>query len=141
MTTPFGFEGDAYKPYSRGGIALHVNSTIRVNAELLPEGLKAEEVVVVGKAPTVDVGSASTGVTLNQDFVSRIALNPPGGKGAASRSFESLAERGARRRPQTTYGVSIAGTTSPENAFVIDGVAVNDPAFGTLGTPARRSSS
>ncbi|APR77795.1 Trehalose synthase [Minicystis rosea] len=127
-------EGDSYKPYSRGGIALHVNTTIRVNAEMLPEGLKAEEVVVVGKAPTVDVGSASTGVTLNQDFVSRIALNPPGGKAAASRSFESLAGV-APGAAADTYGVSVAGTTSPENAFVIDGVSVNDPAFGTLGTP------
>jgi len=127
-------EGDAYKPYSRGGITMRVNSTIRVNAELLPEGLKAEEVVVVGKAPTVDVGSASTGVTLNQDFVSRIALNPPSGKGAASRSFESLAAV-APGATGDLYGVSIAGTTSPENAFVIDGVSVNDPAFGILGTP------
>jgi hypothetical protein len=127
-------EGDGYKPYSRGGITLRLDSTIRVNAELLPEGIKAEEVVVVGKAPTVDVGSSSTGVTLNQDFVSRIALNAPGGKSAASRSFESLAAT-APGAAGDTYGVSIAGTTSPENAFVIDGVSVNDPAFGILGTP------
>lgn len=127
-------EGDAYKPYSRGGVVMRINSTINVNAELLPEGLKVEEVVVVGKAPTVDVGSASTGVTLNQDFVSRIALNPPGGKAAASRSFESLAAV-APGATGDTYGVSISGTTSPENAFVIDGVSVNDPAFGLLGTP------
>lgn len=127
-------EGDSYKPYSRGGITLRQNSTIRVNADLLPEGIKAEEVVVVGKAPTVDVGSSSTGVTLNQDFVSRIALNAPGGKGAASRSFESLAAT-APGANGDAYGVSIAGTTSPENAFVIDGVSVNDPAYGILGTP------
>ncbi len=127
-------EGDGYKPYSRGGITMRVDSTIRVNAELLPEGLKAEEVVVVGKAPTVDVGSSSTGVTLNQDFVSRIALSPPGGKDSASRSFESLATV-APGAQSDLYGVSIAGTTSPENAFIIDGVGVNDPAFGILGTP------
>lgn len=127
-------EGDAYKPYTRGNIALRVDSTIRVNAELLPEGIKAEEVVVVGKAPTVDVGSSSTGVALNQDFVSRIALNPPAGKAAASRSFESLAGV-APGAQNDTYGVGIAGTTSPENAFVVDGVTVNDPAYGILGTP------
>jgi outer membrane receptor protein involved in Fe transport len=127
-------EGDGYKPYSRGGITMTLNSTIRVNAELLPEGIKAEEVVVVGKAPTVDVGSSSTGVTLNQDFVNRIALSPPGGKGASTRSFESLA--GVAPGAQSdTYGVSISGTTSPENAFIIDGVSVNDPAYGVLGTP------
>lgn len=127
---------DAYRPYSRGGISMRGNSTLRVNAELLPENvtLKAEEVVVVGKAPTVDVGSSSTGISLNSDFTSRIALNPPGGKAAASRSFESLAAV-APGAQADTYGVSINGTTSPENAFQIDGVSVNDPAFGILGTP------
>ncbi|MFO0761632.1 MAG: TonB-dependent receptor [Byssovorax sp.] len=127
---------DTFRPYARGGISMRSNSTIRVNAELLPETvtLKAEEVVVVGKAPTVDVGSSSTGVTLNSDFTSRIALNPPGGKAAASRSFESLAAV-APGANADTYGVSINGTTSPENAFQIDGVSVNDPAFGILGTP------
>jgi outer membrane receptor protein involved in Fe transport len=127
-------EGDSYKPYSRGGINLRVDSTIRVNAELLPEGIKAEEVVVVGKAPTVDVGSSSTGVTLNQEFMSRVALAPPGGKGAGYNSFESLATV-APGAQSDLYGVSIAGTTSPENGFVVDGVSVSDPAFGILGTP------
>ena len=31
--------------------------------------------------------------------------------------------------------MSISGTTSPENSFVIDGLSVNDPGFGILGTP------
>jgi outer membrane receptor protein involved in Fe transport len=127
---------DSFRPYARGGITMRGNSTIRVNAELLPESvqLKAEEVVVVGKAPTVDVGSSSTGVTLNQDFTSRIALNAPGGKSAASHSFESLAAV-APGAAADTYGVGINGTTSPENAFQIDGVGVNDGAFGILATP------
>jgi hypothetical protein len=127
-------EGDGYKPYGRGGITMRLDTTIRVNAELLPEGLKAEEVVVVGKAPTVDVGSSSTGVSINQEFINKLALSPPGGKGAASRSFENLAivAPGAQI---DTYGVSLQGTTSPENAFLIDGVSVSDPAFGILGTP------
>ncbi len=103
--------------------------------EMLPEGLKAEEVVVVGKAPTVDVGSSSTGVTLNQDFVSRLALTPPGAQGRGVALVRERWPRWPRARTSDAYGVSIAGTTSPENAFVVDGVAVNDPAFGILGTP------
>jgi len=127
---------DAFRPYARGGITMRGNSTIRVNAELLPESvqLKAEEVVVVGKAPTVDIASSSTGVSLNKDFTSRISLNAPGGKGAASHSFESLAAV-APGAAADTYGVGINGTTSPENAFKIDGVSVNDGAYGILATP------
>ena len=127
-------EADGYKRYGRGGINMRIDSTIRVNAELLPEGLKAEEIVVVGRAPTVDVGSSSTGVTLDREFISRVPLTPPGGKLSASRSFESLASV-APGANADTYGVGMSGTTSPENAFLIDGVSVSDPAFGILGTP------
>jgi Carboxypeptidase regulatory-like domain/TonB dependent receptor len=127
-------EGDAYRPYARSGVGLRTDATLRVNAELLPEGLHAEEVTVLGVAPTVDVGSTTTGVSLNQDFISRIALSAPSSKGAASRSFESLAEV-APGAAADTYGVSISGTTSPENNYVIDGVSVNNPGFGILGAP------
>ncbi len=127
-------EGDGYKPYTRGGIGMRIDTTLRVNAELLPEGIRADEVVVVGKAPTVDVGSSSTGITINQELLSRVAVNPPGGRGGGARSFEAIASL-APGAVSDQYGVSIAGTTSPENAFLIDGVSVSDPAFGILGTP------
>ncbi|MFT3771661.1 MAG: TonB-dependent receptor [Minicystis sp.] len=126
------FDRDSYRPGSRGGISMRASSTIRVGYELLPEQvtLKAEEVVVVSKAPTVDVGSSSTGVSLNQDFTNRLPLS----SGNATRSFESLATV-APGAQANRYGVSISGTTSPENAFVINGVGVNSPAYGTLATP------
>ena len=49
-------EKETYKPYARGGMSLRVGSTIRVNIDLLPEALKAEEIVVVGRAPTPHQG-------------------------------------------------------------------------------------
>jgi hypothetical protein len=127
-------EKETYKPFSRGGIAMRSASTIRVNLDLIPESLKAEEIVVVGRAPTVDVGSTTTGQTITQDFTRRIAVAPPAGKGGAQRSFESVAEV-APGAHTDDYGTSINGTTSPENAYVIDGVSVNDPAYGIVGTP------
>ncbi|HEY0093401.1 MAG TPA: mucoidy inhibitor MuiA family protein [Archangium sp.] len=84
------FEREGFKPLSRPEIQLRLDRTIRVNMELLPEGF--EDSVVPAPPPTVDVGSTSAGVNVDQDFVKRIAVNRPGGKGGASRSFESLAE-------------------------------------------------
>ncbi|MFO0758863.1 MAG: TonB-dependent receptor [Byssovorax sp.] len=124
---------DTYRPYARGGIDLRLNSTIRVNTDLLPEAIKADVVEIIAAAPTVDVGSSTTGVNVGSDFVNRIALSAPSGKGAAQRSFESLAEI-APGAVADQYGISIAGTTSPENQYVIDGLSVNNPAFGLLGT-------
>src|SRR5258708_1196780 len=45
------FEKDGFKSSSRDGIALRTNATLRVNGELLPEAIKAEEVVVQARAP------------------------------------------------------------------------------------------
>ena len=85
-----------------------------MNAELLPEELTAYEVTIVGRRPTVDVGSSSTGGSLSSDFAARVPLSRPGSKGSTSRSFESVADAlpGANA---DTYGVSISGTTSENN--------------------------
>ena len=119
-------EKESYKPYARGAITIRVGGTIRINDNLVPEALKAEEIVVVGRAPTVDVGSTTTGLAVGSEFVSRIALSPPSVKGSATRSFESMAEV-APSVHTDGYGMSVSGTTSPENSYVIDGLSVNDP--------------
>lgn len=126
-------EKEAYKPYTRGDISLRVDRTIRLNVQLQPEALKAEEVVVVGRAPTIDVGSTTTGINVGQDFMRNVALIRPGGV-SGTRSFESLAEA-APQVNADRYGFSMNGTTSPENQFVIDGLSVNDPAYGLNATP------
>ncbi|HYO67995.1 MAG TPA: TonB-dependent receptor [Archangium sp.] len=126
------FERESFKPFAREGISLRLDTSLRVNVELLPDGF-VEELSVVGRAPTVDVGSASTGLNINESFIRSVAMVVPGGKGAASRSFESLAEL-APGAHADTYGVSISGATSPENQYVLDGVSVNDPGFGINGS-------
>lgn len=126
-------EKETYKPYASGAITLRVNSTIRVNVTLLPTALK-EDVVVVAKPPTVDVGSTTTGMTLNADISRRIAVNPPGTRAGALRSYESLAllVPGARA---DSLGVSLSGTSPSENRFQIDGLAVNNVSSGLNDSP------
>jgi hypothetical protein len=127
-------EKESFRPYARGGIAVRGDSTLRANAQLLPESLKAEEVVVVAKSPTVDVGSSSTGSSITKDFTRRVPVAAPGGKGSASRSFEAVAATtpGAK---SDAFGVSVNGASSPENSYVIDGLSVNNPGTGVIGTP------
>ena len=128
------FEKDGYRSFTRGGITLRTEITLRVNAELLPTTLKAEEVTAVIKPPTVDVGSSTVGATITQDFTRRVPTAAPTNKGAANRSFEAVAEV-APGANLDTYGTSIAGTSSPENGYLIDGLSVGNPGFGTIGTP------
>ncbi|MBM7118521.1 TonB-dependent receptor [Archangium primigenium] len=127
------FDKEQFKPYARSEIQLRLDRTIRVNVELLPESF-TEVIDVVARPPTIDVGSTNVGVNVDQDFIKRIAVNRPGGKGGAARSFDSLAEL-APGAQNDSYGVSINGATSPENGYVVDGLSTNDPAFGVNGSP------
>ena len=127
-------EKEQYRPFSRDGIALRADTTIRQDAQLRPEALKAEEVTVVARPPSVDIGSSSTGQSISADFTRRIPVGAPGGKGGGSRSFEAVAESTPGANADA-FGTSINGTTSPENQYVLDGMSVNNPAFGVIGTP------
>ena len=123
-------EKESFKPYSRTDINVRTDRTVRVNIQLQPEAVQGDTVVVVGKAPTVDVGSTTTGINVGKDFINNIAFIQPNGSGV--RSFESL----AAVAPQVIadeYGYGFSGAQSPENLYLVDGVSVSDPAFGTNG--------
>lgn len=123
---------ESYKPYARSDIALRADVTLRVDADLLPEGLK-EEVAVVARNPTVDVGSSNTGLNISGDFAKRVPLVRPGSNsGGAVRSFEAAAQA-APGAQADDFGTSINGTTSPENNYMIDGLSRNNAGFGTNG--------
>src|SRR5215472_4324268 len=78
------FEKETYRPYSRTGIEVAADRTLRLNVELLPETAGATEIAVVGTPPTVDVGSSTVGNTVNQEFMKNIAIARPGGLGGAT---------------------------------------------------------
>ena len=128
------FEKETYKPFTRTGIEVTADRTLRLNVELLPEAITGETITVTGAAPVVDVGSSTVGATLNQDFIRSYALARAGGLGGATRSFDSIAAA-APQAAGDLYGLSISGATSPENSYLIDGLSVNNPAYGVLGTP------
>lgn len=125
-------EREGFEPFVRGDIVLRLDRTIRVNIQLLPSSFGEE--ISVSAAPTVDVGSSTTGMNVDADFLRTMAVIRPGTKGSASRSFESLAEL-APGATEDRYGVSVSGSSSPESQYVVDGLSVNDPSVGTLGTP------
>jgi hypothetical protein len=131
-------EKEQFKPYSRGDINLRSDRTIRLNVQLQPESVQAEEVVVVGKSPTVDVGSTTTGLNVGKDFVNNIPFIQP--NAAGTRSFESLAAV-APQVNSDAYGFGISGAQSPENALLVDGTSVNDVAYGSTGRYASMLSS
>jgi Carboxypeptidase regulatory-like domain/TonB dependent receptor-like, beta-barrel len=128
------FEKESFRPFSRTNIDVAADRTLRLNVELLPETAGVTEISVVGSPPTIDVGSSTTGATVTSEFTKNLAVSRPGGLSGANRSFDSLATV-APQANADVYGVGINGTTSPENLYLIDGLSVNNPAYGTLGSP------
>jgi len=127
---------EGYRPLVQKQVELLASHTVRANLEMLAESAVAgeETIVVEGKPPIVDVTSSTQSYAITRDFMNAIPLSRPGGVGGSSQSFESL----ALVAPQTAvdfYGVSINGSTSPENAYRVDGMSVNDPGYGINGTP------
>ncbi|MGO8967960.1 MAG: TonB-dependent receptor domain-containing protein [Myxococcaceae bacterium] len=123
------FEKETYKPYSRAGITLDADHTLRLNVQLLPEVLKSEEVMVLGKPPLIDVGSTQSGLTVTSAFADAIPVSQASAGNGGIRSYSGL----ALAAPQVStdlFGISIAGTTSPENAYLIDGLSFSDTGFG-----------
>jgi outer membrane receptor protein involved in Fe transport len=121
--------GDGQK---RKGLQLRAGTTIRVDFNMIPSGDR-EVINVEVPAPTIDIGSAATGLGVDKEMARRVPIVTPTAKGGANRSFEALAEATPGGRADT-YGTSVAGTTSPENKYYIDGLSTNDPGFGLNGT-------
>jgi hypothetical protein len=128
------FEKETYRPLSRSRIDVAADQVLRFNVELLPETAGTETVTVIGSPPTVDIASSAIGTTVTPEFMNNLAVARPGGLGGANRSFDSLATT-APQVGADFYGVAFNGASSPENIFFINGISVNNPGYGTLGTP------
>lgn len=122
-----------FRSSSRDVRDLRANSMNRVDAHLMPLELQGEE-VVVSRQPAVDIGSSTIGVTITPEFLSRIPIWNPSAQGAATRSFEALADI-APGVNADLYGYSMSGTSSPENQYLVDGVPIREPGQGFIGTP------
>jgi hypothetical protein len=115
---------DGFKPSERADLTVRVDKTIRANLSLIPDAVQMEEQVVkTGVSPVINVGSAESGSVVSREFLS----NVPG-----TRSFEDVAVT-APTAQFDRYGVAFAGSSSPENGYLIDGMNVGDAAYGTLG--------
>lgn len=111
-------------------VELRAGQTTRIDFKL--RAIEDETVLIV-TSPPVDTSSSSTGLAIDSEMSRRVPIATPTGKGGANRSFEAVAEA----TPGATsdlYGTSVAGATSPENKYFVDGLSVSDPGFGLNGT-------
>ena len=103
---------------------MRVDKTIRANLAVVPEAVQMEEQVVrTGAAPVVNIGAAESGAVISREFVANIPVG---------RTVENVSTV-VPTASVDQYGVGFAGAQSPENAYILDGMNVTDPVYGTFG--------
>jgi hypothetical protein len=124
-------EAEGFRVFTREGIKMRAGVILRADASLFPLELAGEEEEAeLARPPTVDVGTTQVQTTVGEEFLDRIPVSL-----GATQSFESAASIATPGARGDTYGTSIAGTTSPENNFMIDGLNVNSASHGINGAP------
>jgi len=115
-----------YLPADRTGLVLQVDYTLRVNLILTPEAVELEPQVVRngGVAPAVNVGNAESGTVITRDFLATIPTTRDY-EGTVIITPTALRDVG---------GISLAGATSPENNYMLDGLRVGDPGLNYVGS-------
>lgn len=114
-----------YKDAQRSDVSVRLDKTIRANLAVVPEAVQMEEQVVrTGAAPVVNIGSAESGAVVAREFVANVPVG---------RTVEQVAAV-VPTAQLDLYGTSFAGAQSPENAYILDGMNVGDPIYGTFGS-------
>ena len=117
----------------RPGVRIVQSKTLPINISMPTHKGTADKIVVRERAPTMDVASTNTGVTIGQEIMRNTAV-----AGRTYESVMSLAPGSADVAPRAVaggdVGVSIAGGTGNENAVLIDGLNTTDLNTGVLAT-------
>ena len=118
-------EAGGYNRVIRSGITVPLGATVN-----LPFALSqgTTEITVTAAAPTIDIKSTATGVTLSNTMIESIPLQRD------SQQIAYLAPTAVDAGPSTPHNASIGGSTGAENNYLINGVDVTDTGYGTNGS-------
>jgi hypothetical protein len=113
----------------RPDVAVSVDQRVRINARM-PTGV-IQTVKIQQKAPVIDVGSSRVGVTFGHELINNVPFTLSLG-GMLEKAPGAFSDPVAFYNPPSA-GLSFAGTTGAENAYIIDGMNATSIPFGTLG--------
>ncbi len=115
------------------GVRVNANGTTTHNAAINTDAGKSEVINIKARAPQIDISTTQQGLRIRKDILAKLPV--------AGRSFEGAALQAAGTRPNGV-GVSISGSSSVQNTYVVDGINSNPtPAPGTTAnaTPGRNA--
>jgi outer membrane receptor protein involved in Fe transport len=115
----------------RADITVNLSKTTTVDLTLLPEGTTAQVTITGSDVAAVDVTSTTSGTNVTSEQF---------GNFPTSRTVQGLytiaptvTGSGLRDASGRERDPSVAGSSGPENNYILDGVNTSDPAFGGSG--------
>ncbi len=106
--------------FTRPNVLVELGKQAFVSVPIDTTVQSAEVIELEGRAPIVDQGSTKTGVTITDEYTTRIPVG---------RTFGAVLGTAAGTQGDL-YGVSFGGSTSLENTYIIEGINTTDTAYG-----------
>ena len=117
--------------FEQGDVSVNLSRTSNMNIQLRPQGAAETVTVTAGSGAAIDVTQNTTGTNISTDQFSNFPTQ---------RTVQSLytiaptvTRSGLRDSSGRERDPSVAGSSGPENNYILDGVNVTDPAFGGSG--------
>ena len=120
-----------FAEFSRGDVEVNLGRTATADVQLQLAGVSGTVTVTDTSGAAVDTSSTTTGSNISSDQFSNFPTQ---------RTVQSLytiapsvARSGLRDSSGRDRDPSVAGSSGPENNYILDGVTTTDPAFGGSG--------
>ena len=120
-----------FAAFEQGNITVNLSKTSTMAVQLRPQGATETVTVTAGSGAGIDVTQNTTGTNVSTEQFSNFPTQ------RTVQSLYSIAPTVSRSGLRDASGrdrdPSVAGSSGPENNYILDGVTVSDPAFGGSG--------
>jgi outer membrane receptor protein involved in Fe transport len=120
-----------FAKFEQADVPVNLSRTSNLNVQLRPQGAAETVTVTAGSGAAIDVTQNTTGTNVSTDQFSNFPTQ------RTVQSLYSIAPTVTRSGLRDSSGrerdPSVAGSSGPENNYILDGVNVTDPAFGGSG--------
>ena len=120
-----------FAKFEQANVPVNLSKTSNMNIQLRPQGATETVTVTAGSGAAIDVTQNTTGTNVTTEQFSNFPTQ---------RTIQSLytiaptvTRSGLRDSSGRERDPSVAGSSGPENNYILDGVTVTDPAFGGSG--------
>jgi outer membrane receptor protein involved in Fe transport len=120
-----------FAKFEQGDVGVNLNKTSTIDVQLRPQGAAETVEVTASSGAAIDVNTNTTGTNVSTEQFSNFPTQ------RTVQSLYTIAPTATRSGLRDASGrdrdPSVAGSSGPENNYILDGVSVTDPAFGGSG--------